>query len=177
MKAKFETLHDLLILKLRSLYDIESELLTALPKMAKAATDGELKQAFEKHFGETENQVTRLEKALKSLDEKISKEKVEAIRGLAKDSAWIIKTIKKEEARDALLIAAGQYVEHYEMAGYGAAREWADLMGHAEVRDILQETLDEEKAANEKLNELAKGSINQRANVGMTPIERIGHSQ
>lgn len=175
MAKKYESLHDLLILKLHSLYDIETQLVDALPKMQKAATDTDLKAAFEKHLGETENQVVRLEDALKSIGQKAEKEKVESIRGLVKDASWVIKTIKNEEARDALLIASGQYVEHYEMAGYGTAQEWAQLMEHEEISELLQTTLDEERAADEKLNELAKGGINQRANTGMTPIEKIGH--
>jgi len=170
---KFDTLHDLLILKLHSLLDIETQLVAALPKMSKASSDKGLSFAFEKHLGETENHVKRLEEALGELGEKASKEKVEAIRGLVKDASWVIKTIKNDAARDALLIAAGQYAEHYEMAGYGAAHEWAGLMGHDSVASLLQSTLDEEKAADEKLKELAKGRINSRANVGMTPMEKL----
>lgn len=170
---KYETLHDLLIVKLHSLCDVEQQLLIALPKMAKAATDAELRSAFDKHLAETERQVVRLDKALLKLGEKRAKIKVEAIRGLVKDAAWVIKTIKKPEARDALLIASAQYVEHYEMAGYGAAREWSELMGHDEVTALLTETLQEERLANEQLIQLAKGSINQRANIGMTPMEKL----
>jgi ferritin-like metal-binding protein YciE len=170
---KYGSLHDLLLLKLHSLYDIESVLVGALPKMIKSATDEELKAAFDKHLGETEEHVKRAESALNELGEKVRKEKVEAIRGLEKDAAWIIKTIKDDAARDAALIAAAQYVEHYEMAGYGAAAEWAELMAHSTVAGLLQATLSEEKAADEKLNELAKGDINQRANVGMTPMEKL----
>jgi ferritin-like metal-binding protein YciE len=172
-KKKYENLHDLLLLKLHSLYDIETQLVTALPKMVKGASDRELKAAFDKHLGETETHVERLEEALMQLGEKSTKEKVEAIRGLVKDASWVLKSIKNDAARDALLIAAGQYVEHYEMAGYGAAREWADLMGHSEVTELLEATLAEEKAADEKLNELAEGGINSRANTGMTPMEKL----
>lgn len=172
-KKKNENLHDLLILKLQSLYDIETQLVSALPKMIKAASDEQLRRAFDMHLGETENHVRRLEEALKELDEKPKKEKVEAIRGLVKDASWVIKSIKNPASRDALLISAGQYVEHYEMAGYGSAREWADLMGHTTVAGLLQSTLAEEKAADEKLNELAIGGINSRANTGMTPVEKL----
>src|SRR2546423_724442 len=104
MARKYERLHDLLLLKLHSLYDIETQLVLALPKMVKAATDKNLRAAFDKHLGETENHVKRLENALSEMDEKATKEKVEAIRGLVKDATWIIKTIKNDAARDALLI-------------------------------------------------------------------------
>ncbi len=163
-REKFATLHDLLILKLQSLYDIENELVKALPKMIKHATDGQLREAFETHWGETENHVTRLEKALADIEAPLKKSKVEAIRGLTKDAAWVMKNVKKEETRDTLMIAAAQYVEHYEMAGYGTASEWARIMGHDTVQNLLEETLAEEKAADEKLNELARGGINERAN-------------
>jgi ferritin-like metal-binding protein YciE len=172
-KKQFATLHDLLILKLRSLYDIETQIVVALPKMIKAASDSELSAAFDKHLGETENHVKRLEEALGDLDQKVTKEKVEAIRGLVKDASWVIKTIKDDAPRDALLISAAQYVEHYEMAGYGSAREWADLMGHKTIAELLQSTLDEEKAADKKLNDLAVGGINSKANAGMTPMEKL----
>jgi ferritin-like metal-binding protein YciE len=161
---KFETLHDLFILKLQSLYDIENEIVKALPKFAKKATDGNLQAAFEKHLAETERQVTRLEEALKEIDAPIKKEKVEAIRGLSKDAAWIMQNVKDDAARDAALIAAAQYVEHYEMAGYGAASEWARNMGHDSVVSLLEDTLAEEKAADAKLNELALSGINDAAN-------------
>jgi ferritin-like metal-binding protein YciE len=170
---KYESLHDLLVLKLHALYDIESVLVKALPKMAKGAADEELRMAFEKHLGETEEHVQRIEQALGELGEKATKEKVEAIRGLEKDTSWVLKTVKDDAARDALLIASAQYVEHYEIAGYGSAHEWAELMGHSTVSGLLQSTLDEEKAADEKLNELAKGGINSRANTGMTPMEKL----
>ncbi len=169
----YESLHDLFLLKLHSLYDIEKILVGALPKMARAATDKDLKSAFLKHLGETENHVTRLEEAFKELSERPGKEKVEAIRGLEKDAAWVLKNIENDAARDAALIGAAQHVEHYEMAGYGAAHEWADLMEHGTVAELLRATLAEEEAADTKLNELAKGGINQTANIGMTPMEKL----
>jgi ferritin-like metal-binding protein YciE len=165
---KYETLHDLLILKLRSLHDIESQIIKALPKMAKAASDEKLREAFTSHLEETKNQEAHIDRALELLgDTAKGKSKVEAIRGLIKDAEWIIKSVKNPAARDAILIAAAQYVEHYEIAGYGTAREWASLMGHTEVADLLNETLDEEAAANEKLNTLATKSINEKVESGM----------
>jgi ferritin-like metal-binding protein YciE len=164
-ETKYSTLHDLLILKLRVLHYVEGELIKALPKMAKAASDIDLKRAFNSHLEETRAQKDRLAKALKILryDGKIN-EGSAAIDGLIKDAEWCIKNIKDGEARDASLIAAAQYVEHYEMAGYGSACAWAEEMGHAEVAELLQETLDEESAANEKLTTLAEGGINDEAN-------------
>lgn len=163
-RGKPATLHDLLVIKLQSLYDIEQELVKALPKMAHKATSGELRMAFEEHAEETKNHVRRIEQALAAIDAPVRKEKVEAIRGLEKDAEWVMKTIVDENARDAGMIAAAQYVEHYEIAGYGAAVEWARSMGHDEVVRLLEATLAEEKAADEKLNELAQGGINEKAN-------------
>ena len=162
--ARYADLHDLLVLKLQSLYDIESQLVLELPKLARHATSVELRDAFEKHLEETKNQVARLEQALEEIRSPVKKSKVEAIRGLAKDADWMIKNIKDEKARDAGMIAAAQYVEHYEIAGYGSASEWAKLMGHDTVAELLEESLAEEKAADEKLSELALSGVNERAN-------------
>ncbi len=158
------TLHDLLITKMQSLYDVEHEITKALPKMAKAASDAELKSGFEEHLEQTKGQIERLEKAFELLNEKPKKLKSEAIRGLIADGEWVIKNVEGSEALDANLIAAAQYVEHYEIAGYGSAVEWAREMGHTEVADLLEETLEEEEATDEKLNELATSGVNERAN-------------
>lgn len=163
-KSKDVTLHDLLILKLKALYDVENELLKALPKMAKAAVDEDLKQGFEGHLVQTQEHVERLEKAFSLLNVKPAKTRVEAIRGLIEDANWVIKNLKNTQASDAALIAAAQYVEHYEIAGYGSATEWAELMGHEEVKALLGETLEEEKTTDEKLNALATSKINEEAN-------------
>ena len=162
--ARYADLHDLLVLKLQSLYDIESQLVRELPKFVKHASSNELRDAFEKHLEETKNQVARLEQALEETKSPVKKSKVEAIRGLAKDADWMIKNIKEEKARDAGMIAAAQYVEHYEIAGYGSASEWAKLMGHDAIAELLEESLTEEKAADEKLSELALSGVNDRAN-------------
>jgi ferritin-like metal-binding protein YciE len=164
-KKKYETLHDLLILKLQVLHDVENQLVKALPKMAKAAHSAKLKEAFSAHLEETKRQEERIDEALELAgDEAKGKEKSEAIRGLIKDAEWCIKNITEPAARDASLIAAAQYVEHYEMAGYGAARTWAEEMGHRDIAELLQATLDEEGAANEKLTKLAERGINEKAN-------------
>lgn len=157
------TLQDLFVMKLKALYDIELQLTKALPKMAKNATDPELSAGFEEHLEETLEHVSRLEEIFGRLGEKPTKTKVEAIRGMIADADWIMKNIKDPDALDASLIAAGQYAEHYEMAGYGAAKEWAKLLGLNEIEDLLNETLKEEKAADAKLNELATARINEQA--------------
>ncbi len=157
-------LHDLLISKMQALYDVENEIVKELPKMAKKASDEELREGFETHLEETKNQVKRLEKAFSLLGEKPKKLKSAAIRGMAEDASWGMTHIKGSEALDANLIAAAQYVEHYEIAGYGSAVEWAREMGHMEVADLLEETLEEEKATDKKLNMLATSKINERAN-------------
>lgn len=160
MKAKKETKNDeaplksLLIQKLQALYDIESELVKTLPKMATAAKHADLKDGFRNHLAETKEQVKRLEEAFDILGEKPKKLKAEAIRGLAKDGDWVIKNVKGKEALDVNLIAAASYVEHYEMAGYMAALKWAELLGEIEVADLLEATLGEEEMADEKLAEL-----------------------
>lgn len=161
-KQGYENLEDLLILKLQSLYDCEHEILKQLPRMAKAAHDDDLVSLFEEHCEETEGQIQRLEKALGALHAPKKKNRVEAIRGLAKDAAWIVQNVKKPESRDALLIAAAQYVEHYEIAGYSTVKEWADLMERSDVADLLEETLAQEEDASEKLHNIAEG-INELA--------------
>jgi ferritin-like metal-binding protein YciE len=170
---KYATLHDLLILKLNSLLYIEQALVKALPKMAEAATNADLSQAFEDHAVETKNHVTRLEEALESINEKPKKTQVEAIDGLVADAEWVIKNIKEPAALDAALIAAAQYVEHYEVAGYGAARQWAALLEHTKAANLLEQTLVEEEAADGNLNDLAIGGINDKANTmaGMSKNE------
>ncbi|MDB5238101.1 MAG: yciF [Candidatus Kaiserbacteria bacterium] len=166
--SKYSTLHELLILKLQTLHDVEKELIKALPKMAKAATDPALKSAFSEHLEETKTHEARIDQALEHAgDTGKHKQKSEAIRGLIKDAQWCIKNVKEPRARDAILIAAAQYVEHYEMAGYGAARTWAEDMGHAEISDLLQLTLTEEGNANKKLTSLAEGGINENVASGM----------
>jgi ferritin-like metal-binding protein YciE len=160
---KLNTLNDLLVLKLKALYDIETQLVKALPKMAKAATDPDLKKGFEQHLKETKNQAVRLEKVFKLLKLKPGKTKVEAIRGLVADTEWIIKKKPSKLALDAMLIASSSYVEHYEMAGYMTASDWAETLGFPEVALVLRETLKEEEVTADKLSMLAEKKIDERA--------------
>ncbi len=149
-------LKELLIQKIQALYDIEAQLVKALPKMAKAATDQSLKEAFRDHLAETRTHGERLEQAFKLLQVKPKKLKVEAIRGMIKDSEWVIKNIKPAEALDSNLIRAAQYVEHYEMAGYMAAIAWATTLEETDVATLLDNTLQEEQNSDKKLAELGR---------------------
>jgi ferritin-like metal-binding protein YciE len=142
--------------QLADLYDAEKQLLKALPKMAKAASHEELKDAFESHCQETENHIRRLEQVFESVGEKAKTKKCKAMQGLVEEAQESI----SEEEGDAALICAAQKVEHYEIAGYGSVCSWAKLLGEHEAAEILGETLEEEKAADEKLNGIAEAAVN-----------------
>lgn len=160
---KLQNLSDLLVVKLKALYDIENQLIKALPKMAKKSSDQDLKQGFTDHLEETKEHAKRLEKAFKLLELKPGKTKVEAIRGLVADTEWIIEQDITSESLDAMLIASAAYVEHYEMAGYMSAVRWATMLGNTELATLLRETLKEENAAAEKLTLLAEEKIDAEA--------------
>jgi ferritin-like metal-binding protein YciE len=162
--AKDMALRDLLVTKLKGLYDVEQQLTKALPKMAKGAADPELKEGFEKHLKQTEGHVSRLEKILDAMGEKVQKLECDGIRGIVADGDWIIKNTEGDAATDAALAAAAQYAEHYEMAGYGSAIAWAKMLGEDEAADTLQETFNEEKQTSEELMDLAKNKLDERAN-------------
>jgi ferritin-like metal-binding protein YciE len=159
---KVESLHDLFVDELKDLFNAETQLTKALPKMAKAAASEELRTAFADHLKETEHQVERLKTFFKQLETSPKGKKCKAMAGLITEGSEMIDMNAPEAVKDAALIAAAQRVEHYEMAGYGTVRTYAQLLGLDEAAHLLQETLDEEAAADEKLNELAK-SINVEA--------------
>ena len=161
--AEMGTLHDAFLDELRDTYDAEKQLTKALPKLAKAANSPALRDAFESHLEETRQQVERLEQVFASLDEKVRGKHCDGIAGIIEEGRAIMEEDFDEMTTDACLIAAGQRAEHYEMAAYGTLIAWAKAMGHTEAADLLQETLDEEKAADEKLSSLAEGGINQEA--------------
>ena len=161
--AETGTLHDAFIDELRDAYDGEKQLTKALPKLAKAARSPQLREAFETHLEETQGQIERLEQVFESLDEKVRGKHCEGIAGIVEEGKAIMQEDFDDDTMDACLIAAGQRAEHYEMGAYGTLVAWARAMGHSEAADLLQETLDEEKAADEKLSGLAEGGINQRA--------------
>jgi ferritin-like metal-binding protein YciE len=158
-----ETLKELLVEELQDLYSAENQLLKALPKMAKAASNPKLKAGFEQHLKETKGHVDRLEKMCKALDEKPKGPKCKAMEGLIEEGEEIIKEHDDPEVLDAGLICAAQKVEHYEIASYGTARAWAELLNETQVVKLLEQTLDEEKATDEKLTKLAVSGINVEA--------------
>jgi ferritin-like metal-binding protein YciE len=161
--AETSTLHDAFVDELRDTYDAEKQLVKALPKLAKAATSDDLREAFESHLEETQGHVERLERVFESLDEQVRGKHCEGIAGIIEEGKAIMEEDFDEAALDACLIAAGQRAEHYEMAAYGTLVSWARGMGHREAEKLLQKTLDEEKAADKKLTALAEGGINTAA--------------
>ena len=161
--AETGTLHDAFIDELRDTYDAERQLTKALPKLAKAAANAKLRTAFETHLEETHGQIARLEQVFESLDEKVRGKHCDGIAGIIEEGKSIMEEDFDDTTMDACLIAAGQRAEHYEMAAYGTLVAWAQAMGHAEAAKLLQQTLDEEKAADKKLSGLAEGGINQEA--------------
>jgi ferritin-like metal-binding protein YciE len=167
--AEAGTLHDAFIDELRDAYDAEKQLLKALPKLAKAASSPELQQAFLTHRDETQGHISKVEEVFASLEEKVRGKHCEGIAGIIEEGKAIMEEDFDEPAMDASLIAAGQRAEHYEMAAYGTLVAWARAMGHDDAADLLQQILDEEKAADEKLSALAEGGINQEAASGAHP--------
>ena len=157
------TLRAAFIDELRDAYDAEKQLTKALPKMAKAARSPKLRTAFEEHLEETRGQIERLEQIFGSLDEKVRGKHCEGIAGIIEEGKSVMEEDFDDATMDACLIAGGQRAEHYEMAAYGTLIAWAKAMGHMDAVDLLQQTLDEEKTADEKLTALAEGGINQSA--------------
>ena len=157
------TLRAAFIDELRDAYDAEKQLTKALPKMAKAASSPKLRTAFEEHLEETRGQIERLEQIFGTLDEKVRGKHCEGIAGIIEEGKSVMEEDFDDATMDACLIAGGQRAEHYEMAAYGTLIAWAKAMGHMDAVDLLQQTLDEEKTADEKLTALAEGGINQTA--------------
>lgn len=158
-----KTLDDLFLHTLKDVYHAEKQLLRALPKMAKKAGNADLKKAFEDHREETLGHVERLEQVFDSLDKRARGEPCEAIQGLVEEAKEVMEEVKDAETLDAGLIASGQAVEHYEIARYGTLVAWARQLGHEDAAKLLQQTLAEEKKADELLNKLATGQINKKA--------------
>ena len=160
------TLRDLFLEQLRDAYHAEGQLVKALPKMAKAATDPKLRKAFEKHLEETKGQVDRLERVFEAIGEKARRKACKAMEGLIEEGKEWIEEDAEPDVMDAGLIAAAQKVEHYEIATYGCLCAWAKQLDLADAVELLAETLEEEKAADVKLTELAESHINAEATVG-----------
>jgi ferritin-like metal-binding protein YciE len=161
--AEQGTLHDAFLDELRDAYDAEKQLIKALPKLAKAATAESLREAFEAHLDETRGHVDKLEQVFAALDEKVRGKHCDGIAGIIEEGKSVMEEDFDDDTMDACLIAAGQRAEHYEMAAYGTLVAWAKSMGHDEAAGLLEEILEEEKAADEKLSSLAEGGINERA--------------
>jgi ferritin-like metal-binding protein YciE len=157
------TLHDAFIDELRDTYDAEKQLTKALPKLAKASSNAQLREAFESHLEETQGHLERLEQVFESLDEKVRGKHCDGIAGIIEEGKSIMEEEFDSSTMDACLIAAGQRAEHYEMAAYGTLIAWAEAMGHTQAVKLLKQTLDEEKAADKKLSSLAESGINRNA--------------
>jgi ferritin-like metal-binding protein YciE len=167
-------LNDLLVDQLKDLYNAEGQLTKALPKMAKKATNPELKQAFEKHLLETQEHVNRLEQVFEALGEKAKGKTCHAMKGLIEEAQEVLSEDAEDAVRDAALIAAAQRVEHYEIAGYGTVRTYAETLGHKEAARLLQQTLDEEGKTDKLLTQLAESCVNLIAEQGGDEEEEEG---
>lgn len=153
---KLETLRELYIEELKDLYSAETQITKALPKLAETATNSALRQAFEHHLEETRNHVTRLEQIFQKLDESAKGKTCEGMKGLLKEGDERAKEDGDTDVLDAGLISAAQRVENYEIAAYGSARTYAELLGEKEAVRLLEQTLEEEKAADAKLTQVAR---------------------
>lgn len=156
-------LHELFLDELADILSAEQQLIKALPKMAKAAKSEELTAAFESHLLETEYQITRLEQVFASLDAPAQSKECKAMKGLLEEGKELMEEMKGSTALDAALIAAAQKVEHYEIASYGTVCAWATKMGYDEAVELLSATLEEERAADEMLTEIAESTVNESA--------------
>lgn len=159
------SMRELYIDELRDLYSAENQLVKALPKMAKAASNEQLREAFEEHLQQTEEHVSRLEQIFEQLDEKPTGKKCMGMEGLVKEGAETMGEDYSDELMDAAVIGAAQRVEHYEIAAYGTVREMAKLLGEEDQVSLIEETLEEEKQADQKLTELSQ-EINEAAAQG-----------
>jgi ferritin-like metal-binding protein YciE len=159
---KMQSLEDLFIHEIQDLHSAEEQIVEALPKMVKAASSRKLKQAFEQHLEVSKTHLERVQQILGEFSEKPGK-KCKGMEGVLKEGEEVLKEDSDADVKDAALIAAAQRVEHYEMAGYGAARTHAVQLNYDEIAEVLQQTLDEEGEADKKLTELAESSINAKA--------------
>jgi ferritin-like metal-binding protein YciE len=160
---KLNNLNDLFIHELKDIYNAEKQITKALPKMMKEATTPQLKKAFEMHLGETEKQIERLEQVFESIGMKPSGEKCKAMEGIIKEAQDMMSENADSDVMDAALIASAQRVEHYEIAGYGTLCTYAKQLGHKEALKLLHMTLEEEKATDLKLTDLAESKVNVKA--------------
>jgi ferritin-like metal-binding protein YciE len=160
---RLNSLNKLYLEELRDLYSAETQLVKALPKMAKGASSDELKQAFESHLEQTKEHVERLTEIFDRLDEKPTGKTCQGMKGLIEEGSEMLEQEGDESVIDAGLIAAAQRVEHYEIAAYGTVRTFANLLGEDDAAELLQQTLDEEGETDKQLSELAEGIVNEKA--------------
>ncbi|HEY9087031.1 MAG TPA: ferritin-like domain-containing protein [Anaerolineaceae bacterium] len=160
MAGKVKTLEDLLVEQLKDLYSAEGQLVHALPKMAKAATNPELRMGFEQHLEQTRQQQQRIEQMFEHLEGSPRGKKCVGMEGLIKEGDEVLQEDMDPQVRDAALIAAAQKVEHYEISGYGTAATYADMLGKKEVGALLKQTLSEEEMTDQKLTKMAKMRVN-----------------
>ena len=161
--AKLKSLHDLYVSELKDLYSAENQILKALPKLAQSASSPQLQQAFQEHFKQTQHQVERLDQIFERLGQKHTGKKCKAMEGLIEEGKEMLQENISPDVLDAALIVAAQKVEHYEMAGYGSARTFANLLGDHEASRMLQQTLDEEGETDKRLTRLAESMVNPEA--------------
>jgi ferritin-like metal-binding protein YciE len=162
---KLHTLEDLFLHELRDLYNAEHQITKALNKLIKKAMSPELQSALEEHLTETEDQIERLDRIFEILDQRAKGIKCHGMEGLLTEGNELLSEDADPPVQDAGLIASCQKVEHYEMAGYGTVRTWAQILGQEEIAQLLQQTLDEEKAMDERLNQIAEHIVNKEAAV------------
>ena len=160
---KILSMEDLFLEQVEDLYDAEKRLVKALPKMAEATTSQTLRQAFESHLIETEGHVTRLENVFRTVGQNPKGRTCDAMKGLISEGEEIVSDIDESSLRDAGLIAAANRVEHYEIAAYGSARTFAQTLGLHEAANLLEQTLQEEKKADQKLTQIAESMVNDQA--------------
>jgi ferritin-like metal-binding protein YciE len=163
--VKATTLRELYVQELKDLYDAENQITKALPKMMKEASSDELRSALEEHLEITKEQARRIEQIFENMGERLKAEKCKGMQGVIAEGSELLKEADDDDVRDAGIIASAQKVEHYEIASYGTVRTYAQLLGEEEAVQLLQQTLDEEKEADQKLNALAE-DINVEATSG-----------
>jgi ferritin-like metal-binding protein YciE len=161
------TLEELLIDELKDLYSAEKQIVRSLPKLAKAASSPELQEALQSHLEETKGQVERLDKIAGMVGKKLTGKTCAGMKGVLQEGSEVLEDVEEGNVRDAALIGASQRVEHYEMAGYGTARNFAELLGLDEVVELLEQTLEEEKAADQKLTAISR-NVNEQAKAEMS---------
>jgi len=152
---KMQSLQDLLLDHLKDIYDAEHQIVEALPKMAQAASSSQVKKAFEEHLRQTEGQIQRLERVFEMMGKKAARKTCKGMKGVIQEGQEALEHDATPEVKDAGLIAAAQKVEHYEMAAYGTARTYSQLLEYHDAAQLLQETLDEEELTDKKLSQIA----------------------